>query len=65
MENNDLDHRFMARLRAEGLTDQEIRILLLAPDTLKLFHFMVTEMQVYSEHAKPHVLEQADLAGMS
>ena len=65
MCSSDLDQQFMARLRGEGLTDHEMRILLLAPETLKFFHFMVAEMQVFSESVKDKVLEEADLAGRS
>ncbi len=65
MDSRELDRKFMAKLRAKGLTDQDIRYLLLAPEKLKAINQVVTGIQVLSDDAKPYVLEEADLAGRS
>lgn len=63
MSENDLDRRFMAALRAEYLSDQEMENLLLAPKTLRLFRLIVTDMKVFSDVAKDKIKEEAEKAG--
>lgn len=65
LNEDDSVRRFIARLCDEGLTARMMRTLLLASEEQKPFHFMVEDMGVYYEHARPYVLEEADLAGMS
>lgn len=62
--NDDLDRRFMAELRENGLTNDTINAILDAPENLQVPHHVVTDMGVHVVKVR-QFLEEAGRAGTS
>lgn len=64
MDNDDLDRRFMAALRENGLTNDEINVILDAPENLQVPHHVVTDIGTHVVKVL-QFREEANSAGTS